>query len=402
MISRKTDYSSYTSSGERLSQQAFRQEGVLERPRYFARQLMTPEELILEQDYFRDKMRRHNRLLHGWGVVCGAIVCRVALPGGSKTKVGGKSLPCPEAAVPSCYDPWKVSLSPGYILGPYGDEIVIDCDVQVDVRAMCTPGISGEICPPPPDPWCVDVTVERQPGPLFLAVRYQEIATRPVRVQPYGCSCDDTACEYSRLRDGFEVCMLEECPASHRGDPQGDPACMLRPCPPCPDDPWVVLARIELDVDGIRDIDNYSCRRLVTSLADLWCRPRDPREKKREEEKQLETEKERALRREQALAEIVHHANVSAEELEEDEAIERFSERSANDLHGVQPTSALGKKLANRNMTIAEVGAMEREAFVEFAVEAVDPGLRTRLTRQANTVWEHARAVRDALSTLAS
>ena len=64
----------------RAPQQAFCQEGVLERPRYFPGQLMTPEEMILEQNYFRDKMRRHNRLLHGWGVVCGAVVCRAVIP----------------------------------------------------------------------------------------------------------------------------------------------------------------------------------------------------------------------------------------------------------------------------------------------------------------------------------
>ena len=49
--------------------------GLLERPRYFPRQLISDVELTLEQQYFRDRLRRHNRLLHGWGVVCGALVC---------------------------------------------------------------------------------------------------------------------------------------------------------------------------------------------------------------------------------------------------------------------------------------------------------------------------------------
>ena len=47
---------------------------IAERPRYYGRQLITADDLTLEQDYFRDKLRRHNRLLHGWGVVCGAQV----------------------------------------------------------------------------------------------------------------------------------------------------------------------------------------------------------------------------------------------------------------------------------------------------------------------------------------
>src|SRR2546425_986364 len=90
---------------------------VLCRPRYFPRQLITPEEMMLEAQYFRDKLRRHNRLMHGWGVVCGAVVCRVPKcnqPETNQSKSG------PE------YEPWKVLVKPGYILGPCGDEIILE------------------------------------------------------------------------------------------------------------------------------------------------------------------------------------------------------------------------------------------------------------------------------------
>ena len=121
--------------------------GVLERPRYFPRQLMTPAEMILEQDYFREKLRRHNRMLHGWGVVCGAIVCRVACPPGTNGKggymVAAQAWPCPEESGPGGWHPWNVSVSSGYILGPYGDEILINSQVIVDVRQHCTTGTSG-------------------------------------------------------------------------------------------------------------------------------------------------------------------------------------------------------------------------------------------------------------------
>ena len=52
-----------------------------------------------EQYYFLERDRLHNRLLHGWGVVCGACVRR----GGGEC---------------------DVIVEPGYLLGPYGDEIV--------------------------------------------------------------------------------------------------------------------------------------------------------------------------------------------------------------------------------------------------------------------------------------
>ncbi len=48
--------------------------GLLERVRYFPRQMITPADLTQAQDYMRAKLRRHNRMLHGWGVVCGCEV----------------------------------------------------------------------------------------------------------------------------------------------------------------------------------------------------------------------------------------------------------------------------------------------------------------------------------------
>jgi hypothetical protein len=78
---------------------------IAELPRYYPRQLITPDDLTLEQNYFRDRMRRHNRLLHGWGVVCGALVCPVPNP-----KVTGPS---------DQFLPWQVKVQQGYILGPY-------------------------------------------------------------------------------------------------------------------------------------------------------------------------------------------------------------------------------------------------------------------------------------------
>ena len=46
----------------------------LERVRYFPRQLMTAEDMRTEQAYFVERLRRHNRLLHGWGIICGLQV----------------------------------------------------------------------------------------------------------------------------------------------------------------------------------------------------------------------------------------------------------------------------------------------------------------------------------------
>src|SRR3954469_17305722 len=79
----------------------------LERSRFFPRQLVGPDDLTQDQVYFREKLRRHNRLMHGWGIVCGAAV---------RHEEGCTAI-----------------VSPGYLLGPYGDEIVIDQEVSIDV-----------------------------------------------------------------------------------------------------------------------------------------------------------------------------------------------------------------------------------------------------------------------------
>ena len=48
----------------------------LKRNRCFWGKLLTAEDLELEQEYFREKLKRHNRYLHGFGVVFGLEVSK--------------------------------------------------------------------------------------------------------------------------------------------------------------------------------------------------------------------------------------------------------------------------------------------------------------------------------------
>jgi hypothetical protein len=186
-----------------------------ERVRYFPRQLLTADDMRTEQDYFREKLRRHNRLLHGWGVICGLEV--VVDPGGA---------------------PMGVSICPGYALGPWGDEIAVEEAMPLDLTycaqprtADCTP--AGAAAQPP-----------GKPPTLLVQIRYVECKSRPMRTLPGGCGCDETACEYSRLRDGFALrCTMKPPPAAAVNVPpvnQKVPACL-----PCATDPWIVLAEVQ-------------------------------------------------------------------------------------------------------------------------------------------------------------
>jgi hypothetical protein len=121
---------------------------------------------------------------------------------------------------------------------------------------------------------CSGSTTTPPPGPLFIAVKYKETMSKPVRVQPVGCGCDDSQCEYSRWQDGYEICVLDACPPSHQPAPSTDLALKAHPipdCPPCPTDPWVVLGTVTVDATGnVQTVDLCSCRRLVIGLAPYW------------------------------------------------------------------------------------------------------------------------------------
>jgi hypothetical protein len=219
--------------------------GGLERLRFFPRQLISADDLIQEQRYHRQKLRNHNRFLHGWGVVCG---CDVQPP-------------------TSDARPWEIRICPGYVLTPQGDEILVPTEAVFDV-ATCVlssedPCAIARPCPP----------IGRralETRKVYLAVRYRECESRPVRAAPVGCSCDDVECEYSRIRDGYEFCCLAELPKSHTPPPYDcadlyDPHGLLA-CGPGSDDPWVVLATITLpqvETERITQIDLVRDRRLL-------------------------------------------------------------------------------------------------------------------------------------------
>ena len=47
---------------------------ALKKLRFFTGQILNAESLELEQQYFREKLKRHNRTLHGFGIVSGLKV----------------------------------------------------------------------------------------------------------------------------------------------------------------------------------------------------------------------------------------------------------------------------------------------------------------------------------------
>jgi hypothetical protein len=445
----------------------------MERTRFFPRQLVTPDDLTQDQIYFREKMRRHNRLLHGWGIVCGVRVRQGA---------------------GDC----EVIVEPGYVLGPFGDEIVIDQEVTVDLCRETLDGNAVSPCGDGLDPWCSNVRVNRRAGQvLYVAVKYAECQSRPVRAQANGCGCNEQDCEYSRVRDSFAIKVLTSLPSSYSDPmPQPDSEGIIRcavdangepippACPPCPTEPWVILADVVLGgEDGVL-IQCAPHRRYVASFANFYylCQPREVRPYDRDravlaDRLAGQQEAARALvqaRRQDGsalyvplytaveagetigsylaragnrvlvdetggesytLRELYQMAGVdinatirtaaeaaapleglvldrsslveAQQELEAyldlrgTERLERefvgapvrAAELPATDIRGVSPRSALGRRVAE--MSIADIGAVSRDAFVSQVTEGVADSQRTAVANQAGDVWDKAKQVVD-------
>ena len=103
------------------------------RPRFFAGQLLTEEDLQKLVEYVVSKNRLHNQRLWGDGVVCGLEVACNPCGGGT------------------------VTVRPGYALDCCGNDLVLACPQQLDINAMVRDlkrslrGVPdcGEPCPPP-------------------------------------------------------------------------------------------------------------------------------------------------------------------------------------------------------------------------------------------------------------
>ena len=109
---------------------------TLKRPHFFSGRLLDAATLTAEQDYHREKLRRHNRALLGCGVVSGLAV-RIA----GTTDPGG----------------WRSVVEPGYAIDRNGEEISVPFPAMLAPppqgdRAFVTLRYWENPCPPAPAP----------------------------------------------------------------------------------------------------------------------------------------------------------------------------------------------------------------------------------------------------------
>ncbi|MEU5262215.1 hypothetical protein [Amycolatopsis sp. NPDC021455] len=214
---------------------------VAERNRYFTGKFMAARDFAADTEYLLDRHRLHNRLLHGWGIVCGLDV-----------------RPHPR---PECAREWVV-VTAGFAIDCHGRELVLAGDTAF--RLPLPPGPDseplGEDCPPRHDPF-------------LLCARFSQEKIEPVPALYAEGTCDPHHTEYNRYREGVRLVVADVTPAcwptaecgcddeKHHGE---DCGCGCHGnCfePHCPCGDLVPLARVvphhhgggyRLDLDGRR------------------------------------------------------------------------------------------------------------------------------------------------------
>ena len=149
------------------------------RPNYFPGRLLTADDFREEQEYHREKHRRHLQMLHGFGVVDGLDVDVAS-------------------------DGTTIAIEPGLAIDRYGREIVLD-----DMVVMPIP-------PDAPSPICVVVQyAERMVDPVPVANGPAAAGTEPSHIEE-GC---DLSFMPDPGEDGITVARLIRENAVWRVDP---------------------------------------------------------------------------------------------------------------------------------------------------------------------------------------
>ncbi len=214
-----------------------------ERNNYFHGKMLTARDLKAEQEYFNHKRRLINRMIVGWGIVCGLEVCLES----------------------GC-----LVIKPGLALDCCGRELLV-CDREALHASKIAEGLS------------INPSQPCEPIPWALCLEYHECKTEPVTL-PSSCDQKERGREYNRIRDQYRLSfrhLQDACPEDHSEDCcpyeslgrktpiQKALVERSRRCPKCKDCECVLLATGTLKTNPGRvpqislDEDYWKYRRIV-------------------------------------------------------------------------------------------------------------------------------------------
>jgi hypothetical protein len=180
--------------------------GALAVPDWHAGGALTAAGLRVEQEYQVQRLRRHLRLVHGWGVVCGLNVVSAGDADGV-----------------------EFFICPGYGIGPCGDEILVAERYRFTLRDFL---------------WTQPLGLSVDWVWIGIDATEDAVAWRPAPAAPCGCDCDDAREQVSRRADGFRVVVWWTEPKIATS---GSNVCGgTGSCPKCPESCALPLAGIAL------------------------------------------------------------------------------------------------------------------------------------------------------------
>jgi hypothetical protein len=154
------------------------------RPRFFAGQLLTEEDLNRLENYIVKKNKLHNRYLHGWGVVCGLDVVYN---------------PCVDQSD-------QVIVKAGYALSPCGEDIIVCDDKSVNIGKLIQAcrQVQRQINCEPPQP--ASSTECKDCEKWVLALCYEEKLSRGITA----LKGSSASCGYPRCGSSTAGCGCQE------------------------------------------------------------------------------------------------------------------------------------------------------------------------------------------------
>ena len=185
----------------------------IKRTNYFHGMLMTERDFREEQIYHIEKRKLLNRMLHGWGVVCGLKVRPTNPPSPNVIVEGGLALDC------------------------FGNEILVCEEQTVDLTVKPCATTAAD------DP-CAQYVLEPQDQALYVVIKYDERGTKPEPVYAPGGSCEEKTCNFSRTQEGFCIEVWDYPPDATEIGFTNKPCTEPFPCPPSDCCQYILLATI--------------------------------------------------------------------------------------------------------------------------------------------------------------
>jgi hypothetical protein len=253
------------------------------RPNFFYGMMLNDQHLRLQQAYDREKLKLHNRCLHGYGVVCGLHVTPIPPPPdpcetASESKrephcekeldeLVGELTKCKESRRleeiqqrikelclrrTSAHQHgddkpekrcklWQIEVNCGFAIDCHGNDLLVKRPIRISVWDKLEPGFRKR--------WLEERV------PIYVALCYCETGMDPVRpMTPDKCGIQQSDCNGS-IRESVRVFVTTE-------KPPCDERCETC-CEPCRHE-CIWLARVWFSETGELEVDNGIRRRIST------------------------------------------------------------------------------------------------------------------------------------------